>query len=356
MRRPLTDCQNCSQRFESQYSFCPYCGMKSKDKLTLGILFNNTISNYFSVDARIFRSVIPLMFKPGYLAEQFVNGRRLVYMHPAQMYLFVSVVFFSLFSFISRKQTDRFNAAIMAEIEQDRDAMDPPKWRPKDSLYLNPTQVRVEEHSSASTAVLDRSEDKTPEGWRFKTRPNSAIKLDFNEVEIDSMLAAGASDEEIYRKMGMQDDSSALVKRIFAQILKFFKNKSVGSILQAFYDSIPLAMFILLPIFAVFLKLLYFRKGRYVYHLVFAFYFFAFIFSIFSLWAIGELIWKSLPGWLTVLVMFVPFLYLLFGVKYFYRQGNVISFLKSSALSFVFLAVVLPFAFVIMGLMAFLFY
>ena len=69
MRRSLTDCQNCNQRFESHYPFCPYCGMKSKDELTLGVLFNNTISNYFSVDARFFKSFIPLMFKPGYLAK-----------------------------------------------------------------------------------------------------------------------------------------------------------------------------------------------------------------------------------------------------------------------------------------------
>ena len=92
--------------------------MKAKDELTLGVLFNNTISNYFSVDARFFKSFIPLMFKPGFLAKQFVEGRRLLYLHPAQIYLFVSVVFFFLFSFIGNKQAESLDSALKKDIER----------------------------------------------------------------------------------------------------------------------------------------------------------------------------------------------------------------------------------------------
>src|SRR5690606_9121010 len=114
----------------------------------------------------------------------------------------------------------------------------------------------------------------------------------------------------------------------------FFKTKSAGSILQAFYDSIPLAMFILLPIFALILKLFYFRKGRFVHHLVFTFYFFAFIFSVFSLLVIANLIWKDFPPWIMTLTVFSVFFYLFFGIKRFYAQRWLRSFIKSSAISF----------------------
>jgi hypothetical protein len=70
--------------------------------LTIGVLFYNTISNYFSFDARFLKSFFPLMFRPGYLAVQFIGGKRLLYLHPAQMYLFVSVIFFFLLSFNTR--------------------------------------------------------------------------------------------------------------------------------------------------------------------------------------------------------------------------------------------------------------
>lgn len=356
MRRPLTDCQNCSQRFESHYPFCPYCGMKSKDELTLGVLFNNTVSNYFSVDARFFKSFIPLMFKPGYLAKKFVEGRRLLYLHPAQIYLFISVVFFFLFSFISRKQADTLDHALKKDIEQSQLYMDSLKKKTKDSLKVKTVQEPLDAYQFGSVADQNQSESTSVKVRHYQSDPESAVKFDFNEFEIDSMITAGASDQEIYRKMGMKEDDSYIVQRIFKQILKFLKNKSIGSILQTFYDTIPLAMFILLPIFALILKLFYFRKGRFAYHLVFSFYFFTFLFAVFSLLVIANLIWKNFPSWIMSLVMISTFIYLFLGVKRFYGQGYLRSFIKSSAVTFVFLSIVVPFSFVIMGLMAFLFY
>ncbi len=96
-------CKNCEKSFEKSFKYCPYCGQKVADKLTFGILFSNTISNYFSVDARFFKSFISPMIKPGTLARQFVDGKQKSYLHPAQFYLFISVVFFFLFSFTIRK-------------------------------------------------------------------------------------------------------------------------------------------------------------------------------------------------------------------------------------------------------------
>lgn len=347
MRRPLTDCQNCNQRFEAHFPYCPYCGMKAKDELTLSVLFNNTISNYFSVDARFFKSFFPLLFKPGYLAKQFVDGKRLLYLHPAQIYLFISVVFFFLFSFISRKQVESVDSAFKKDIEQSQIYRDSLKQKTKDTLTVISEQQFTNQDQSKASNVKAR---------RYQSDPKSAVKFDFNEFEIDSMIASGTSDQEIYKKMGMKDDDSYVVQRFFKQILKFFKNKSAGSILQTFVDSIPLAMFILLPIFALILKLFYFRKGRFAYHLVFSFYFFSFLFTVFSFLVIANLIWKNFPGWIMFLVMISTFFYLFLGVKRFYRQGYLRSFIKSSAVSFVFMSVVLPFALVIMGLMAFLYY
>ncbi|MGC1632378.1 MAG: hypothetical protein WA749_09740, partial [Gelidibacter sp.] len=97
-------------------------------------------------------------------------------------------------------------------------------------------------------------------------------------------------------------------------------------------------------------------KGRFAYHLVFTFYFFAFLFALFSLLVIASLIWKNIPGWIMAFIMPIAFIYLFFGVKHFYKQGYLRSFIKSSAVTFLFLLIVLPFSFAIMGLVAFLFY
>lgn len=83
--------------------------------------------------------------------------------------------------------------------------------------------------------------------------------------------------------MGIEDDAGFLKRKFYSQMLKFYKDRGLGAIYQTFFDSIPLAMFFLLPIFALLLKIFYYRKCKYVNHLVFGFYFFSLLFTIMAL-------------------------------------------------------------------------
>jgi len=76
------NCKNCENKFDANFEYCPHCGQKVNDKLTVGVLFSNTIKNYFSVDARFFKSFFPLLLKPGYLPSKFIEGKRLLYYIP----------------------------------------------------------------------------------------------------------------------------------------------------------------------------------------------------------------------------------------------------------------------------------
>ena len=96
-------CENCETEFKDSFKFCPNCGMKNREELTLGSLFYNTINNYLLWDSKFLKSFLPLMTKPGFLPNKFLQGKRLVYLHPAQFYLFVSVIFFFIFSFYIRE-------------------------------------------------------------------------------------------------------------------------------------------------------------------------------------------------------------------------------------------------------------
>jgi len=352
MEENRVTCKNCEKNFNNNYKFCPHCGQKSDDKLTLGILFYNTISNYFSFDARFFKSYIPLMFKPGYLPNKFIEGKRLLYLHPAQMYLFISVVFFFLFSFITRETTQEFDTALKKGFD-------------KTEAVLDTIQNKVLVDSVQTGALLKPLKDNHINiGFDSKEldsiinsnkKPVVNSSFDFNENKIDSLIAINASDNEVYKVMGLNDDAGPVKRKMYSQALKFYKQRNGGSILQAFYDSIPIAMFILLPIFALLLKLFYFRKGSFSYHLVFTFYFFSFLFMVFSIFILANLIWK-IPGFLTGLILFSIFLYLWLAVKNFYKQGYFLSFIKSSMISFMYLSFVIPLAAFIIGITAFMLY
>ena len=354
------NCQNCEQPYDEGFRFCPHCGQKSNDELTLGVLFYNTISNYFSFDARFFKSFIPLMFRPGYLAREFIKGKRLLYLHPAQMYLFISVVFFFIFSFSVRKQAESLNNNFQEIFDKDGDVvLDSVQTRKRDSLkHVKDSIGRIEiEKALRSNKYITGMSDKEIDSIvKLENLPNkNDISFNFDEKELDSLLAINASDNEIYRSMGLQHDDGWFKRKLYAQVLKFYKAKDAGNILKAFYDTIPIALFFLLPIFALILKILYFRKGRYAHHLVFGFYYFSFLFTVFSIIFGVNLFWDC-PDSIDWLIASSTFIYLIIALKKFYRQGWFLSFFKGSVATFAFMTIVIPTAAAIIMLFAFMFY
>ncbi|MDB9755426.1 hypothetical protein OAB20_03960 [Winogradskyella sp.] len=185
---------------------------------------------------------------------------------------------------------------------------------------------------------------------------NLGTSFIINEKEMDSLLALGYTDEQMYTYMGLEDDAGYFKRKIFVQGLKFYKTMGLGQIYQTFIDSIPIAMFFLLPIFAFLLKLFFYNKGRYSHHLVFGFYYFSFLFTVFSIvLGINYWVW-DIPNWIDVLIALSTFIYLSIAIIKFYEQYWLLSLIKTGALTFLFIMLVLPFSFTILGVMAFLFY
>lgn len=358
MENNITSCKNCDKDYQVGFEFCPHCGQKTNEDLTVGILFYNTISNYFSFDARFFKSFIPLMFKPGILAKRFIEGKRLLYLHPAQMYLFISVVFFFLYSFKVREASQSVDKALQ-EIDI--------KSKDSTSILTNPVSfdsIAVKKLSESLkenqviTGMKDEDIQKLDSLIANSTNQNNinkSLNFDFSQKKIDSLIDLGASDKDIYKEMGMNDDAGFITKKFYSQILKFYKSRDGGSILQSFYDTIPLALFVLLPIFAFLLKLLFYKRGSFSHHLVFSFYYFSFLFTVFAIILGVNYIWE-VPDWLDTILVFSTFFYLFLAIKRFYGQGWFISFFKTCVTTFIYTLFVAPIAFVFILGIAFMFY
>jgi len=349
-------CRNCGREFQKDFEYCPHCGQKSKDALTMGVLFYNTISNYFSFDARFLKSFLPLMFRPGYLAKNFVAGRRLMYLHPAQYYLFVSVIFFFLFSFQAREYNLKADRLLKKGFEADSVLeFDTISKKTLDSINLSKITQPLRDNQEM-TGMNDEELKNLDSiiNENLKTDLNSNIDLGYDKRKLDSLIAVGASKEEQLKAMGMGDDAGFIQRRFYTQLLKFQKN-SGGGILQAFFDSIPIALFVLLPIFALFLKLFFWKRGNYSHHLVFSFYYFSFLFVVLSLILFANFFWK-MPLWIAWVVMLSTYLYLFIAIKKFYGQGFFISFMKTGTVTFIYLMMVVPIALLIMVAASFLYY
>ncbi len=336
---PSTDqCKNCEKSFDESFDYCPYCGQETADKLTFGVLFSNTISNYFSIDARFFKSFIPLMIKPGVLARYFVDGKRLSYLHPAQFYLFISIVFFFMFSFSIRKADNKFTQVLKEgfskEITLDSLQIE------KDSIGLEIAKNAIKKNPALG-AVSD--EDlRVIDSVILASQNGPEIDFGFKRKVLDSLITVNASQAEKLKAMGLKEDAGALNRKFFSQMLKFYE-KQGGGILKALYDTVPITMFLMLPLFAFLIQLFYWKRGTFAHHMVFSFYFFTFLFTSFCILIITNSL-ITIPIWLEVLVFLSFIIYLMIALRNFYNSSWIGAFLKANTISFIYMMFIVPIA------------
>ena len=360
MSNKQVNCQNCEQPYQEGFRFCPHCGQKTNDDLTIGILFYNTISNYFSFDARFLKSFLPLMFKPGHLAKEFIKGKRLLYLHPAQMYLFISVIFFFVISFSTRELVSQANTlnekVVKGDIETKTVNTDSVE-AVLDSIQLEKVLKPLKENQDKLGLKEDDFKISDSIIKSANNEPNNIkSSFDFNKKKIDSMIDAGSDKELIYKEMGMTDDASFLERRFFANILNLMEGRGAGGMVQAFFDSIPIAMFFLMPLFAFILKIFYYNKGTYAHHLVFSFYFFSFLFTVFAiLFAVNRFVY-DIPDGIDWLIAISTYLYFLIALIKFYRQHWLLTWFKSGIITFIFTIFIIPTSFLLLLAFSFVFY
>ena len=334
-----TSCKNCEKSFDASFEYCPYCGQEAADNLTFGVLFSNTIENYFSIDARFFRSFVPLMFKPGVLPRRFVDGKRLKYLHPAQFYLFISVLFFFLFSFSVRKADTEVSQALEKTFDQEIQ-LDSVVSSQQDSVAIEQAREALKKNqkitgmSDEDLAALDSVMVSNPR--------NTNLTFSFRRETLDSLIAIGAPEEEKLIAMGMDKDAGGFTRRFYQQVLKFYQQKG-GGIVQTIFDTIPIAMFLLMPLFAILLKIFYWKRGNFAHHMVFSFYYFTFLFTIFSLMILANKA-IEIPFWIEFLISLSFLVYLMIALRNFYRSSWIGAFFKSGIISFIYMILIAPIA------------
>lgn len=86
-------CPNCSASLKGPY--CSECGQRQTDlDRPIGDIAGEAMESFLSFDARILRTLWPLLRRPGLLTVDFLAGRRARYVHPFKLYFGFSVLLF----------------------------------------------------------------------------------------------------------------------------------------------------------------------------------------------------------------------------------------------------------------------
>lgn len=93
----LPRCMNCRATLHGQY--CRECGQRAGRRLIgIGELLRDFFGDLAHFDARIWRTLRPLLFRPGHLTSEYLSGRRVRFTPPLRLYLVISILFFVLLS------------------------------------------------------------------------------------------------------------------------------------------------------------------------------------------------------------------------------------------------------------------
>lgn len=90
------ECQNCGYTVELAY--CTKCGQKNTEtRQPFHHLFTHFIEDLVHYDGAFWKTIKHLLFRPGKLTREYLEGKRQTYVPPVKLYIFISIItFFSL--------------------------------------------------------------------------------------------------------------------------------------------------------------------------------------------------------------------------------------------------------------------
>lgn len=256
-------CLNCKTELQGYY--CHVCGQENREpRDTVWGLVTHFFYDITHFDGKFFSTISLLLRKPGFLSREYMQGRRASYLNPIRLYVFTSAVFFLIFftamnteklNVANRKLeipvhvvvSDTLRAQALAMAASQRDSVMLEKVLsliPGDTI---PAKKPVESIADNSTQAIEFD-------WGGSDRYTSVADYEAAQKllparERDSWLRGKLIRQTIYLRQKYNGNSQELTK----------------ALLDKFIHSLPSLLFVSLPLYALFLMLLYIRRKQFYY-------------------------------------------------------------------------------------------
>ncbi len=341
-------CENCGATLLGEH--CHACGQPVKGLVRH---FSSILGDFFdtvlNIDSRVFRTLWPLFAKPGFLSREYFSGRRVRYVTPVRLFFLLTIVTFFIAQLTvsfgdgnirfgnGAGNDDIAGASTIPEVERARGAalsrMAAARKRTGDTPGAM-VGIEIGEQAIRDTAQ-SRIEALRNAAAKGKPPPESAADgLSFgngrwdaekNPIKVDALPAF--ANDWLNAQAGRANRNIGRIK----EDPEIFK--------EALLSAVPTTLFLLLPVFALMLKLAYlFKKRLYMEHLIVALHSHAFLslmllltfvtLALESWLAPNDGALHSMFGWLEAAIWVWAPVYLLLMQKRVYGQGWPMTLLK----------------------------
>jgi hypothetical protein len=320
--RKETDCLNCGAIVQGRY--CHICGQENTEpKETFWHMVTHFFYDITHFDGSFFVTLKQLLFRPGFLSREYMMGRRKKFLHPVRMYVFTSAVFFLVF--FSLFQVSEDDISVVNERARINDGFN----TVKEEAFKN---AKTKEDSASIAKGLELLGYQETKKTDTVSGNNGGIKFKFGrEVNSYQTLKEYDSVQNSLPKDKRDAGITKLVTRKSVQLNEKYKGdqtKIATELVNKFIHSFPYLLFVSLPLYALFLKLLYIRHRKQYYfadHGVFLIhlYIFTFLFLLlyFGLNKLNDKIHWGGIGVIQGILILTGLIYTLKAIRKFYRQG-----------------------------------
>jgi uncharacterized protein YoxC len=390
-------CENCHLPLSGP--FCANCGQEADSKLKyFWVVIMHLLDDIFSFDSRASRTLFPLLTRPAFLTNEYFAGRRVHYVPPLRLYLFISIIFFLTLKFFIAADNNKTitvsdKQALITQVKShikglktERSEVEKKQEASNDVIGNIST---LDADIAKFTVYLDdlNSDYSLGNNKQIIKLTRELIELEFDQIKedlpadekerFDSLIASrlkakdGTKNNEGINIANNDDGTlsfdflsdeknkkvNAFAKELTDKAEKAF-NTDTGPLIEQVIGKLPQLMFILLPLFAVLLKVMFiFSKRLYMEHLTVALHSHSFIFIAILLSEVLDALndyleptYSTLASFTGVvaggILLWIP-IYLFLMQRKVYRQGYFFTLVK-----FTIIATIYSFMILLTGLVA----
>ncbi|HET6431901.1 DUF3667 domain-containing protein [Dyella sp.] len=348
-------CANCGTAMQGE--FCHHCGQSIHSVLKpVHHMVEDTMDMVLHVDGRIVHTLPPLLVKPGFLTLEYFSGRRMRYIAPFRlMFVLALLAFFVCHLALDGDDVPRDAVVLSTPFDQAGSAQEVQQLLDRRVAAIGAQRQKAGSNAVALAALgaqearvrteaADRLAELAHEG-KQATASTGTTHSHVNLVRADGATSffsgewdAKAHPVQIGWLPGFVNRRlTAALEHMHANVAALADDGEASlatreRLVGQLFSSLPQVLFLMLPLFALLLKVLYvFRRRLYMEHLIVALHSHAFLFLALLLAVLLAL----LEGWLATiatcaagpvhllewaLAIWVP-IYLLLMQKRIYRQG-----------------------------------
>jgi hypothetical protein len=296
-------CPNCSA--EVSGNFCQQCGQETVlHPPSITEFLHEFIGHYVALESKLWQTLRLLILKPGRLTLEYMEGRRVRYIQPLRVYLTLSLIFFALFKTIPFEGND--DARTTAPPAQGHGKAAPankpatPAASPVAAPATSTPRRVADDGDSEGEGVLQHVKNDEDGGQHGK-QPDKVVKLEGSHKGFSHFVA---------------------------KLVQAAVHSDNGKLKAAFFGYTPYAIFALMPLFALYLKILYLGSGRrYGEHLLFALHTNAFAFLMLAVMILLRNVPWDIPFLAPALFFWLAF-YLPFAMRRVYGGRRRTTFLR----------------------------